>query len=87
MASKTPARKLPEKPGNLKPQWNIIKDLRIKNCFPHTITLDTDDRRKTVIRENDLAIITETKTRLINMIACKTVDKYKQNQQKAKKLV
>ena len=47
--------------------------------LPHTITLDTDNRKNTVIRKNDLAIATEniprkpdSKPRLIHMVACET---------------
>ena len=63
VARKTLARKVPEPRGTLKSQWNIIPDGTITNYSPHTITLDTDKRKNTVIRRNDLAIVTETKTR------------------------
>ena len=60
--------------------------------LPHTITLDTDNRKIAVIRKNDLAIVTETipgktepKTRLIHMVACKMVGEYKRNQEKIRK--
>ena len=60
--------------------------------LPHTITLDTNTRKKTVFRKNDLAIITETKpietvetSRQIHMVAFKTVGKYKRNQEKIKR--
>ena len=60
--------------------------------LPDTITLDTDNRNNTVIRKNDLALITATKCRkrepkrlLLNMVACKTVSEYKRNQEKIKK--
>ena len=94
IARKTLARKVPEPRGTLKPQWNIIPDGTIKNYSPHTITLDTDNRRNTVIRKNHLAIVTETKPRepepepkprLIHMVACKTVGEYKRNQEKIRK--
>ena len=94
IARKTLARKVPEPRGTLKPQWNIIPDGTITNYSPHTITLDTDNRKNTVIRRNDLAIVTETKPRepepepkprLIHMVACKTVGEYKRNQEKIRK--
>ena len=94
IARKTLARKVPEPRGPLKPQWNIIPDGTITNYSPHTITLDTDNRRNTVIRKNDPAIVTETKPRetepepkprLIHMVACKTVGEYKRNQEKIRK--
>ena len=94
VARKTLARKVPEPRGTLKPQWNIIPDGTITNYSPHTITLDTDNRKNTVIRRNDLAIVTETnprepepepKPRLIHMVACKTVGEYKRNQEKIRK--
>ena len=86
---KTIARKAPEPRGTLKPQWNIIQDGTITNYSLHTITLDTDNRKNTLIRKNDLAIVTETiprerepKPRLTHMAACKTVGEYKRNQEK-----
>ena len=94
IARKTLARKVPEPRGTLKPQWNIIADGTITNYSPHTITLDTDNRKNTVIRKNDLAIVTETKPResepdpkprLIHMVACKTVGEYKRSQEKIRK--
>ena len=63
IARKTLARKAPEPRGTLKPQWYIIQDGTITNYSPHTIMLDTDNRKNTVIRKNDLAIVTETKPR------------------------
>ena len=87
------ARKAPEPRGTLKPQWNIIQDGTITNYSPHIITLDTTNRKNTVNRKNDLAIVTEKihhepepKPRLIHMVACKTVGKYKRNQEKIRKL-
>ena len=94
IARKTLARKVPEPRGTLKPQWNIIPDGTITNYSPHTVTLDTDNRKNTVVRRNDLAIVTETKPRetepepkprLIHMVACKTVGEYKRNQEKIRK--
>ena len=60
IARKTLARKAPEHQGTLKPQWNIIHDDTITNYSPHTVTLDTDNRKNTVTGKNDLAIVTET---------------------------
>ena len=94
IARKTLARKVPEPWGTLKPQWNIIQDGTITNYSPHTITLDTDNRKNTVIRKSDLAIVTETKPRepvpeqkprLIHMVVCKTVGEYKRKQEKIRK--
>ena len=48
IARKTLARKVPEPRGTLKPQWKIIEDGTITNYSPHTITLDTDNRKDTV---------------------------------------
>ena len=95
MVRKTLARKSnPTTRGSLKPQWNIIPDGTITNYSPHTITLDTDNRKNTVIRNNDLAIVTQTvpsppkqpneKPRLVHMVACKTVNEYHSNQRKLK---
>ena len=59
--------------------------------YPHTITIDTLLRENTVIRKNDIAIASETKPiiepkpRLIHMVACKTVEEYKRNQEKIRK--
>ena len=46
IARKTLARKVPEPRGTSEPQWNIIQDGRITNYSPHTITLNTDNRKK-----------------------------------------
>ena len=59
LARKTIARKAPETRGSLKPQWNIIENVTITIYTPHTKTLDTDTRIKTVIRKSDLAIVTQ----------------------------
>ena len=61
VARKTTARKTQEPRGTLKPQWNIIPDGTMIDYSTHTITLDTNTRKNTVIRKNDLAIVTETK--------------------------
>ena len=53
VARKTIARKVPEPRGTLKPQWNIIPDGTITKYTPHTITLDTNTRKNTVIQKND----------------------------------
>ena len=96
IARKSLARKTKEPRHTLAPQWNIIEDGTITGYSPRTITLDTPLRKNTVIRKNDLAIVTEKKTlptqqivenkpRLIHMVACKTVGEYKRNQEKIKK--
>ena len=59
LAPKTIARKAPEPRGTLKPQWNIVENDTITNYSPHTITLDTDNRKNTVIRKSNLAIVTQ----------------------------
>ena len=96
VARKSLARKTKEPRHTFAPQWNIIEDGTITGYSPHTITIDTPLRKNTVIRKNDLAIVTEKKTlpthqtvenkpRLIHMVACKTVGEYKRNQEKIKK--
>ena len=91
VARKTIRRKNPEPRGTLKPIWSIIPDGTIVDYSPHTITIDTHNRKNTVIRNNDIAISTETrpkpqetipqeaKLRLINFVACKTVGEYNRN--------
>ena len=76
VARKTIARKTPEPRGALKPLWYIISDGTIKNYSPTTITLDTNNRKETVIRKNDLAIVNETKTKLMHFVVCKKVREY-----------
>ena len=73
VARKTPARRSQEPRGTLKPLWNIIPDGTITNYSPTTITLDTHHRKNTVVRKNDLAVVNETKPRLMHFVACKTV--------------
>ena len=73
VAQKTLAQKAPEPRGTLKPLWNSIPDGTITNYSPTTIRLDTINRKKTVIRKNDLAIVTESKRRLMQFVVCKTV--------------
>ena len=96
IARKSLARKTKEPRHTLAPQWNIIQDGTITGYTPHTITIDTPLRKNTVIRKNDLAIVTEKKPikeltkelqkpRIIHMVACKTVGEYKRNQEKNKK--
>ena len=80
VARKTITRKTKELRPTLAPQWNIIPDGTITNYTPHTITVDTPLRKNTVIRKSDIAIATETKPRLIHMVACKTVGEIKRNQ-------
>ena len=85
VAKKKITRKTKEPRSTLAPQWNIIPDGTITNYTPHTITVDTPLRKNTVIRKSDIAIATETKPRLIHMVACKTVGEYKRNQEKIRK--
>ena len=59
IARKTIASKEPEPRGTLKPQRNIIENGTITNYSPHTITLDTNNSKNTVISKNDLAIVTQ----------------------------
>ena len=91
VACKSIARKTKETRITPAPQWSIIPDGTITNNTPHTITINTPLRKNTVFRKNDIAnidIATETKRipkpkpRLIHMVACKTVGKYKRNQEK-----
>ena len=96
LARKTIARRAPKTRGKLKPQWNIIENDTISNYSLHTITLDADDRKNTVLRKNNQAIVTQTlpthqkqaspPKRLINMVACKSLREYKRNQEKIKQL-
>ena len=87
IARKTPARKAPEPRGTLKPLWNIIPDGTITNYSPTTITLDTNKRKNTVIRKNYLAIVNESKPRLMQFVACKTVREYNRKQEKIKQFL
>ena len=87
IARKTLARRAPEPRGTLKPLWNIIPDVTITNYSPTTITLDTHNRKDTVIRKKDEAIVNETKPRPIHFVACKTVREYKRNQEKIKEFL
>ena len=97
LARKTIRRKNPEPRGTLKPLWSIIPDGTIVDYTPHTISIDTHKRKNTVIRNNDIAISSETrplpqeqkqqepKLRLINFVACKTVGEYNRNKRKIEK--
>ena len=95
VARKTIARKAPEPRGILKPQWNIIENGTFTSYSPHTITLDTNNRKNTAIRKNDLANVTKPITqqqepappakRIIHMVACKSLREYNNNQEKIKK--
>ena len=87
VARKTLARKAPEPRGRLKPLWNIRPDGTITNYSPTTITFDTNNRKNTVIRKNDLATINESKPRLMQFVACKTVREYNRNQDKIKQFL
>ena len=85
VACKTLARRTNEPRGTLEPLWKILPDGTITNYSPTTITLITHNRKNTVIRKNDLAIVNESKPRLIHFVACKTVREYDRNQEKNKK--
>ena len=82
VGKKTITRKTKEPRPTLAPQLNIIPDGTITNYTPHTITVDTPLRKNTVLRKSDIAIVTETKPRLIHMVACKTVGEYNRNREK-----
>ena len=97
LARKTIRRRNPEPRGTLKPLWSITPDGTIVDYTPHTITIDTHNRKNTVIRNNDIAISTKTrplpqeqkqqepKLRLINFVAWKTVGEYNRNKRKIEK--
>ena len=101
LARKTIRRRVPEPRGTLKPLWSIIPDGTIMNHTPHTITIDSHNRKNTVIRNSDIAISKETakithktniiekpeepKLRLINFVACKTIGEYNRNKKKIEK--
>ena len=87
VAPKTLARRSQEPRGTLKPLWNVIPDGTITNYSPTTITLDTHNRKNVVVRKNDLAVVNETKPRLMHFVACKTVREYKRNQEKIKEFL
>ena len=59
LAHKTIRRKNLEPRGTLKPLWSIITYGTIVDYTPHTITINTDNRKNTVIRNNDIAISSE----------------------------
>ena len=97
LARKTIRRKNPEPRGTLKPLWSIIPEGTIVDYTPHTITIDTQNRKNTVIRKSDIAISSEKrplpqeqkpqepKLRLINFVACKTVGECNRNKRKIEK--
>ena len=87
IARKTLARRAPEPRGTLRPLWNKIPDGTITNYSPTTLTLDTDTRKNTVIRKNDLAIVNETRPGLMQFVACKTVREYNRKQEKIKQFL
>ena len=69
----------------------MFPDGTITKYSPHAIILDTYNRKYTVMRKNNLAIVTETesiqknilsknKPWLIHMVACKTVNENHSNQ-------
>ena len=101
LARKTIRRRVPEPRGTLKPLWSIIPDGTITNYTPHTITIDSHNRKNTVIRNSDIAISNATankthktniiekpeepKLRLINFVACKSIGEYNRNKKKIEK--
>ena len=92
LARKTIRRINSEPRGTLKPFWSIIPDGTVVDYTPHTINIDTNNRKNTVIRNSDIAISSEKrpkapepKLRLINFVACKTVGEYNRNQRKIEK--
>ena len=92
LARKTIRKKMPEPRGTLKPLWSIIPDGTLVDYSPHTITIDTHNRKNTVIRNNDIAISSERRPlpqeqilRLINFVACKTVGEYNRKKSKIEK--
>ena len=92
LARKTIRRQNPEPRGTLKPLWSIISDGTIVDYTPHTITIDTHNRKNTVIRNSDIAISSEKrqkppepKLRLINFVACKAVGEYNRIKRKIEK--
>ena len=62
LARKTIRRRNPEPRDTLKPLWSIIPDGTMVDYTPHTITIDTHNRKITVIRNNYIALSTETRT-------------------------
>ena len=80
--TETIARKALEPRGTFKPLWNIVPDGTITNYSLTTITFDTYNRKNSIIRKNDLAIVTETKPRLMQFLACKIVSEYNRNREK-----
>ena len=95
IARKTIMRKAKEPRPTQASQWNIKPDGTITGYSPHTVTIDTPERKNTVIRKNDIAIATEsiplpppqpqppeTKPRLIHIVACEIVGEYNRNQKK-----
>ena len=60
LARKTIRRRVPEPRGTFKPLWSIIPDGTKTNYTPHTIIIDTHNRKNTVIRISDISISKET---------------------------
>ena len=92
LARKTIRRKNPDPRGTIKPLWSIIQNGTIVDYTRRTITIDTHNRKNTVIRNNDRAISSEKRQipqepqpRLINFVACTTVGEYNRNKRKIEK--
>ena len=93
--------RVPEPRGTLRPLWSIIPDGTITNYTRHTITIDSHNRKNTVIRNSDIAISKATankthktniiekpeepKLRLIIFVACKSIGEYNRNKKKIEK--
>ena len=77
LARKTIRRINPATRGTLKPVWSIVLDGTIIDYAPHILTIDTNSRRNTAIRNNAIAISADTrpkpsepKFRLKYFVAC-----------------
>ena len=86
VARKTLARRTTEPRGTLKPLYNITSGGTFSNYSP-TITLDTHNRKNTIIREINLANVNESKPRLMHFVAGQTVREYNRNQEKIKEFL
>ena len=62
----------------------MIPECIITSYSSHTITIDTQKRKNTLIRKNDIAIARETNNRLFHMVACNTVKEYNRKQENNK---
>ena len=78
-------RKAKEPHGTLKPMWNILSDGI--NLFPHSITVDTQNRKDTVIRKNVVANATEIfeKNQIYQICRIENRGEYDRNREKIQK--